>query len=242
MKKYIIKTLILILIAAQVVKGQDLSRKQLTNDALYAAGFQAYEKKDYPSAAVYLYAFAQRNPSQLKDKTFIEQLNACFTRAFEQTTFRSEWYAKNNKAYEACKVNLLRCKNGDNSDVTVASIGMTLPPPELPKLTIVSPDTFRVNRDWFGIAYWVASSKYYNKPHVIFFKNAAATTSPIPNLTRIIIPLETEEDKSSVMIMLDGSKRYYGKMAFMNNPDMQSSCTLTGYVEQNEAETIFIVN
>jgi hypothetical protein len=243
MKKYIIKTLILILIAIHALKAQDLSHKP------YDTGLQAYKKFDYLSAAIYWYAYAQREPAQMKDKKFSGQLNTCFIKAFGSLSFGYNWYIQNSRECELCKMNLQRSKNGQNSDVVVTSVGIILTtggaqplPPELPIVEKKMLETFTLNRDWFGIAYWVASSKYYNKPHVIFFKNAAATTSPIPNLTRIIIPLETEEDKSSVMIMLDGSKRYYGKMAFMNNPDMQSSCTLTGYVEQNEAETIFIVN
>lgn len=208
----------------QIVRAQ-LDFSKLTDEQLYERGSKSYNEGELPTASIFLYAYFQRNPTALKEKKYKDAVQNCIESALRasKNSFDDRINCKQ------CKTDLKNCRNKNGTE-SLVEIGLTLAEPDLPIIKPNTIDEINIMQNWCGIIFWVSSSKYYDKPQVIIFKNTAMALANNSQIDRIIIPLEDNTD-TSVMLMPDNSRRYYGKLSFLNPSSEQKEIGLKGYFD-----------
>lgn len=89
-----------------------------SDDLLFDYGIQRYDQADYPRAAVFLFAYIQRQPDMMKqDQTFAKSVHDAYQ--YSQMQLDSKWQAAASPEQQS------------QSGIGRTTAGLTVPPPEL---------------------------------------------------------------------------------------------------------------
>lgn len=107
-----------------------LSAQVMSDDAIYANGQQTYAARDWRYAAVYLFAYIQKNPASMSNEPFRKEV----VKAFD--------FSMDKLKQQTLEINRLRnqvanYQKKENSGIGVSEQGLETSPPPLRKPSLI---------------------------------------------------------------------------------------------------------